>query len=369
MAVETRPVDTISKDNLFIGLPIVLFERLLPSGAYDVPRNLGVLDSAELAKAVEVAQFRNKTSGLSVLEREVVRLIEPTLTLGMFNFEPENMRLLLASKSFTEVTTSTVVVVDDEFTVPDDFTKFGALSNRAISTEPLTDLDPKTVTSEAVGTGDGVLGTTSGDFALDYPILVIGDITAFTVGVNNRLADLVAGAPGAGQIGVVVGAVATSGFIDFEGTGNGVVPAAAEAVVATYTPSFTFANLTDYTVDPFEGRLRILGGSGQGGEFKTRAGQTLIADYSYVQPTETQLKPFTQSSFEGRATIKQLTDVGVNFIWDVPVVSIRVNDDALSWNADDFATGALTMNLLADPSAPATPFGVWRHFPETPAAC
>lgn len=368
MAVETRPVDTISKENLFIGLPIVLFERKLSDGTFDVPRNLGILDSSELQKAVEIAQLRNRASGLSVLEREIIRQIEPSLALGVFNFEPENMRLLLASKSLTEVASSTVVVTNDPFTVPNDFDKFGALANRSITTEPLTSLNAAPVTSEAVGTGQGgTFGETTGDFALDFPILVIGDVTSYLEGATERVGNLVAGTtPLAGEIGIVVGAVANSGQITYPA---GEAPASGDDIVATYTPSFTFTNLTDYVLDPFEGRLRILGGSGQGGEFKTRAGQILHADYSYNQPDENQLAPFTQASFEGRATVKQLTDVGVNFIWDIPVVSIRVNDDALTWNADDFATGSLTMNLLSDPSAPSAPFGTWRHFPETPASC
>lgn len=368
MAVETRPVDTISKENLFIGLPIVLFEQKLASGAFDVPRNLGLLDSAELAKTVEIAQLRNKTSGLSVLEREVVRLVEPVLNIGMFNFEVKNTQLMLASCDIVNFSASTTVVLNDEVTVPNAFTKFANLTNRDITTDPLTSLDPKVNTLEVVTASapGGSFGETPGDFALDFPILLITDValyqeTTLAGVVTDRTADLVAGAAiGTGDIGIAVGATTTSGDIDYF---TAEAPAAGLKIEVTYTPTFTFTNLTDYVLDPFEGRIRFLDVD------KVKAGQVLLADYSFTQPIEDRLKPFTQASFEGKATVKQLTDVGINFIWDIPSVSIRVNDDPLTWNADDFATGSLTMNILADPASPANPFGIWRQFPESTVAC
>lgn len=366
MSVEPRPTDLITKENLLVGIPFVLFERKLASGAFDTPRNLGIIDSAELQKVVEVLQLRNRQSGLSVLEREVVGRLEPSLALQLFNFEPANMQLFLSSKDLTTVAASTVVVTDDEVTVPPNFpNQFASLDNRNLTTEPLTDLDVKTITLENVGLGQGgTFGETQGDFALDFPILVIGDVTLYQEtpsggSPTNRTGDLVAGAaPLAGQIGIIVGASATSGEITYPA---GEAPALNVKIEATYTPSFTFTNGTDYLLDPFDGRIRFLNTN------QVRVGEVLLADYSYSQPDEEQLKPFTQSAFEGRATIKQLTDVGINFIWDVPSVSIRVNDDPFAFNADDFATASLTMNLLS--VGGATPFGTFRQFPESPAAC
>lgn len=367
MSVEPRPTDLVTKEHLFVGLPIVLFERKLASGAFDTPRNLGILDSAELQKTVEVAQLRNRASGQSVLEREVVRLVEPNLQVALFNFEPKNAQLFLSSKDLVTVAQTVTAVTDDEVVVPDSFDKFAVLDNRNITTEPLTSLDAKTVTLEKVGTGQGgTFGETTGDFALDFPILVIGDVTLYQEtpsggSANDRTADLVAGSsPAAGQIGIEVGATATSGQITYPA---GEAPAAGTLIEVTYTPSFTFTNLVDYVLDPFEGRIRFLDVN------KVRASQIVLADYSFNQPDEDQVKPFTQASFEGRATVKQLTDVGVNFIWDIPSVSIRINDDSFTWNADDFATASLTMNILADPNSPSAPFGTWRQFPETPASC
>ncbi len=363
MAVEPRPVDTVTKENLFVGTPIVLFERKLSSGAFDVPFNLGIVEGSELQKVVQLLELRDAASGLQVLNRRSVGAIEPLLQLSLFNFEPDVMRYLLGSCSTTVISAALTVVLDDEVTVPDAFTKFASLDNRNVTTEPLTDLDAKTVTLEAVGTGDGVLGTTDGDFALDFPVFVLTDLSGgvFTIGGVDRTGDLVAGVPGAGQIGLTVGAVPNSGFLDFEGTGGGAVPAAGDAIVATYTPTFTFTNGTDYILDLFEGRIRFLSTD------KVRADQIVLADYSYNRAATTRLTPFTQNAFEGKATVKQLTDIGINFIWTIPSASIRVNDEALTWSAEDFATGSLTMDILSDGSA--APFGTFDQFPETPVVC
>lgn len=363
MSVFARPTDTVTKGNLFIGLPIVLFERKLANGSFDTPRNLGIVDSAELQKVVNVAQLRNRSSGVSVLERELVRQLEPSLVIGMFNFEPENMRLFLAGKTLTTVASSTPAVTDDVFVAPQDPKAFGKLANRLITTEPLTALTYQTVTDENVGTGDGTSGDTSGDFALDYTVAAVGDVTSVTVGGVAFTPIAVAAAASGNEVEVVVGASSTSGNLRF--AVGGVYSNVTGQILATYTPSHTLTSLTEYVLDPQEGRLRIRRDTGEPAEFKVSAGQALLADYSYTQPDETQFDAFTQSTFEGRATIQHLTDdAGVNFIWDVPSVSIRVNDDAFAWNADDFAVGSLTMNILQDPSQPTKPFGTFRQFPE-----
>lgn len=358
MSIEARPTDTITKNNLFVGMPFILFERKLASGAFDTPRNLGIIDSAELQKTIEVLQLTNKQSGITVLEKEAIGRIEPRLQIGIFNFEPANMRYFLASKSLTEVSSSTVVVTDDEVTVPSLFpNEYAPLSNALITTEPLTDLDPKTVTSEAVGTGDG----SSNAFALDFPVLVVGDLTTITVGGVTYTPIAVSAAATGNEVEVVVGAVATSGNLEFFVGGSTTPPPNGDAIVATYTSTMTFTSGTDYTLDPTDGRIRFLDTD------KVRIGQILEADYSYTQLDETTFVPFTQGSFEGRVTIKQLTGLGVNFIWDIPSASIRLNDDPFAWNADDFATGTITMNILS--VGGCAPFGTWRHFPETPDVC
>jgi hypothetical protein len=365
MSVIARPIDTITKENLFIGYPIVLFERLLSSGSYDVPRNLGIVDAAELQTIVGISQLRNQSSGVSVIEREVVRQLEPSLVFGIFNFEPENMRLFLASSELTSLSPSTVVVTDNEYVVPNDTNKFGVLSNRNLTTPALTDLTFKTITAEDVGTGDGTLGAVSGEYALDHSVAAVGDVTGLTV-AGVAFTPIAVGAAAAGnEVEVVVGASGTSGNLQF--FVGGAPSDVTGAIAATYTPSHALVNGTDYLVDPYEGRVRMLFGSGEGAEFKVDPDQILLADYSYARFASTQMRPFTQSTFEGRATIQQLTEgLGVNYIWTVPVVSIRVNDEAFSWSAEDFAVGSLTMNILSDPSSVTAPYGTFIQYPETP---
>lgn len=360
MAIEPRPVDLVTKQNLFVGTPIVLFEREISTGVFDTPLNLGIVDNAELQKVVQLLDLNNAQSGLTQLERRAVGGIQPALQLGLFNFEPNVMRYMLGSKAVTTLAASTVAVTDDEVTVPNSFDKFAVFDNRNLTTEPLTDLDCKTITSEAVGTGQGgTFGETQGDFALDFPVFVIGDITSYLEGGVERVGDLVAGAaPMAGQIGVIVGASATSGEITYPA---GEAPAAGDAIVVTYTPSFTFTNGTDYVLDPFEGRIRFLDTD------KVRANQVVLADYSYSRVDTTRLSPFTQNAFSGRATVKQLTDIGINFIWTIPSVSIRLTDDALTWDNENFATGTLIMDILSDGTS--APYGVFDQYPETPAVC
>jgi hypothetical protein len=157
---------------------------------------------------------------------------------------------------------------------------------------------------------------------------------------------------------VVVGASATSGNLQYF-TGEG--PAAGTTLQATYTPSFTFTNGTDYLLDPFEGRIRFLAGLN-----KVKAGQTLLADYSYTQVASTQMSPFTQGAFQGRATVKQLTDIGINFIWTIPSASIRITGDSLAWDDENYATGTLAMDVLNNGGC--DPFGTWVQYPETPDA-
>ena len=59
----------------------------------------------------------------------------------------------------------------------------------------IDDIDPTPIVNEAVGTGDGASGGTKGDFALDYPIAAVADLSGgtFTVGGVDKTAALVAG--------------------------------------------------------------------------------------------------------------------------------------------------------------------------------
>ena len=97
-----------------------------------------------------------------------------------------------------------------------------------------------------------------------------------------------------------------------------------------------------------------------------RPAQLLDIDYTYNDFSRNDLTPFTQNVTLGRARISHLTNIGVNFIWDVPSASVRIDDNDFEWNPEDFAVGTLTLNILNDPSSTSAPFGTWQHFPETP---
>lgn len=358
MSVQPRPVDNVSVDNLFVGMPFFEFEPLLSGGGFGAGRNLGIVDSAELQKALETIQLITAQSGTTVVEREEVSRLELTLQLGIYNHEPANLQLLLGSESLTVQAQQTVAVTDELMTVLAS-DRFSNLAQRNITTA-LTQIEPQTNTDELVGTGQGgTFGETTGDFSLAFPIELLADITAFSVGGVDRLSDLVSGtSPMAGEIGVVIGASATSGQITFP---SGEAPASGATIVATYTPSFNAADFTenaDYVLDPLEGRVRFITSD------KVKPGQRLEVGYSFTQLDQTRLVPFTQNSFRGRGTVRHLTDLGVNFIWAIPSIQIRITDDAFTWNRDGFAVTNVAVNILSDGSA--TPFGTWDSFPETP---
>lgn len=364
MAIETRPdVNTLTSANPFVGLPFVEFAPETSPGVYDPYRQLGIVDSAELQKDIELLTMRSFQSGLGSVVRELVGSLEARLQVGLYQFDEDNLQLFLGSSSITAQGATTVAVTDDAFSVPSGFpSQFADLTNGNITTEPLTDLDCQTITSENVGTGQGgTFGETQGDFALDFPILVVADVTSYIETaangtVTDRTGDIVAGAsPMAGEIGIIEAAVATSGEITYP---SGEAPASGTVITVTYTPSFTFTNGTDYLLDLTDGRIRMLNTN------KVRTGQTLIADYSYTRAANNRLVPFTQREFNGRARVKQLTDVGVNFIWTIPKVSVRLTDDPFAWSGDDFARGTLVVNLLDDGTT--QPYGTFDLYPETP---
>ena len=195
MSVFPRPADPITKAHLFIGQPIVEFSPALSTGGFGPHRSLGIIDAAAIQKTIELATLRNPQSGVSRLEREIVRLFEGRLALSVFNFDPENMRLFLAARDLTAVSGGTVAVVNELLTLTDDDRDFVNLDNMLV-TEPLTGLDVAQIVLEAVGIGQGTpFGETLGQFSLDFPIKVIGDVTSYLENTTERVADLVGGNP------------------------------------------------------------------------------------------------------------------------------------------------------------------------------
>jgi len=375
MSVQPRLTDTLTRENVFIGLPQVEFAPQNSSGGYDAYRNLGILDGSELQKTLAVVQLINASSGFQVVEREEIARLELALRITLFKFDSENLRLFLGARTITPVSGGTATITNEIFTVLAD-DRFGSLTQRLVTA--VTGINPRAIADEEIGVGDAVNGGVTGDFNLDYPVEILGDVTAFTVGGVSKLAALVAGTtPLAAEIGIEIAPAGGVSRITF---GSGQIPASGAAIVAGYTPSWAIADFTendDYVLDPLNGGVRFLATPTGGkkiaaaadddsvnGTGADRPGQQLDVDYSYTSLTRNEMSPFTQNSFAGRARVSQLPDMGVNLIWEVPSVSIRITDDAFTWVKDNFASGTLIMNLLSDGTA--TPFGTIKHYEETP---
>lgn len=342
MPIESRPSDTFTKDNLLIGFSVVEFTP----AASGVPVQVGILSGEELQKEVEVLQLQRGDSGTLTVDRELISSIEVTMQLEVFNFRADIAELIFGSTDGTIVSADPAAsVVDDPFTIPitDAINSFVGLSNGDIDETTFvgTSVTAATRTDEAVGTGDNTLGDSSGDYSLDYKPLIVADVASITVAGVTYTPIAVAAAASGNEVEVVVGTGATSGDLQFfEG---GVAANVSGEILATYTPSHAFANLTDYVVDPKLGRIRVL--SVDGGSDALKSGQPMYADYSYNRRATTDLKPFTRTQVDGSCTIKHLTDIGVNFIWTVPSATILITDDALTFGAEEFGTATLALNI------------------------
>lgn len=368
MSVQQRPIDDVTPENLLIGMPFVEFSFLLSSGTFGPFFNLGIVDNAEIAKALEFVQLRSAQSGVDVLLRELVRSFDGTLNVGVFDFSARNMQLFFASAGLTLLSGGTTAVVGDTFELTDDPEDFLDLDNANLleTTETVSAdlISGESVTENAPGSP---FGETQGDFSLDFKILVVADVTSYVEtsagGVSvERVGDIVAGgAPMAGEIGIIEGAVATGGEITYP-AGEG--PAAGTQISVTYEPSFTgFVLNTDYTLDPKNGRIRFLSFNGALDEFKNF--QPLELDYDFDAKVRGEIQPFTQFVFQGRARLRLLTDVGINILWTIPKSQVRLTDDAFAFSRDEFGVGALAINMLDNGGA--APFGNLETFSEPQA--
>lgn len=367
MSVQPRPVDVLTVDFLQLGMPYIEFAPSLGSGAFGPFRSLGVVDSAEVAKTIELATLRSAQSGTSVKLRELVRSFDAILNIGLFQHSPENMQLMFGSSTLVDVVANPAAsVVGDPFVLTDDPENFLDLSNQLLDESSVV-ITADARTLEAVGVGDGILGPSTGDFALDFKISVIGDVSLYqetTGGVPvDRTADLVAGAaPLTTQIGIEVGATIVSGEITYFA---GEAPAVGVVIEVTYDPTFATVLNTDFTVDPIPGRVRVLA-------FETtvpnvepfRQFQPMEADYDFVEVAHDDLQPFTQFTFAGQTRVRLLTDVGINIIWTVPSTSVRLTDDAFVFNRDEFQVTTLAIDLFD--AGGTVRFGTMEVYPETP---
>lgn len=365
MSVAPRPIDTTTVDFLQLGMPYVEFSPLLTSGAFGPFRSVGIVDTAEIAKTLELATLRSAQSGISVKIRELVRQFDAQLNVGVFQHSPENMQLIFGSESITDVVADPAAsIVGDPFQLTDNPEDFVDLANQLLD-ESTVVVTANAILDEAVGTGQGgTFGETQGDFSLDFKILVIGDVSSYVErlgGVDTeRVSDLVAGgAPMAGEIGIIVAAVATGGEITYPG---GEAPAVDTEIIVDYEPTFATVLNTDFSTDPIPGRIRLFAFDGGVDAFKSF--QPMEADYDHVEVAHDDLKPFTQFVFQGRTRIRLLTDVGINMIWTVPRSSARVTDDAFTFNRDEFQVSTITFDLLD--AGGVDRFGTMELYPETP---
>ena len=366
MSVQPRPTDNLTVDFLQLGMPYVEYAPSLGNGAFGPYRSLGIVDSAEIAKTIELVTLRSSQSGISVKIRELVRSFDAVLNVGLFQHEAENLQLMFGSSSLTPVVANAAkAVTGDAFDLTDDEQDFLDLSNQLID-ESTVVVTADEISLESVGTGQGgTFGETTGDFSLDYKINVIGDVTGYfetdSLGVvTDRTGDLVSGStPAAGQIAIVTGSGATGGQITYP---SGEAPASGVIITATYEPSFAFVLNTDFVVDPKPGRVRMLNVGGATDALG--AFQPMEANYNYTELDHSQLKPFTQFVFSGQIRIRLLTDVGINLIWTVPSASIRVTDDAFVFNRDEFQVTQLAIDFLD--AGGTDRFGTMQAYQETP---
>lgn len=344
MPIEARAADPFTTGNLLIGFSSIQWERLKSDGTYAAAVDFGILASEELAKEIETLTLESGASGTLAVVREIVTRIAPTLNVGIFNFRAELAELIFGSTDHVDVSANAAQVVTNDpvqipTTLPTD--TFVPLANSNVNAASFsgTSVTCAPIVAEIVGTGVGTTGAVSGDFKLKFKPLILGDVSSITVAgvAYTPVAALTAG----NQVVVVVGTGATSGNLQF-GVG-GVAANVTGQILATYTPSHTFANLTDYVVDPLLGRIRFL--LVDGGTDKLKNGQNMHVDYTYRRAAGVTLKPFTRNSVSGKLVIRHLTDIGSNFRWDIPSVSILLNGDALTFGADDFVTGSLTISI------------------------
>lgn len=513
MSVEPRPVDNFTKDNLLLGMPFVEFRPT--GGTY---QNVGIVNSAELAKALETIQLRSAQSGVAVTVRELPTSIDPQFNIGVYNWAADILRYSLGSATKVAVSANAAQAVTAEVvTSSADPLDFLDLANRALNAGSVV-VAPAPVSGEAVGTGDGTTGSTSGDFKLAYKLRRVVDITG-TIDVTNGgvvtsySPVAVGGTTTGNQVEVVVGTGSDSGDLRFY---QGGIPVnVTGTIAATYTPSFTLteglpggaltavvnaqsddggvftnettdansvglgdvtltpavpvvndafyvgaaapfdrarfsisaagtnytviweyhngtawtalnnvtdktnafknagtaldvtwdmpadwravlvnsigpyffvrarvatvstptgatgsqvwtSNANDYLVDLKGGKLQVHHEANKAAGVRPLiAGQKVIADYTFNRRGHTRLQPFTQLSFDGSVRIRQLTDVGMNFVWEVPSAQLIVTDDSVEFSDDDFATGNLTVKLLDHPT---DRFGVMQVYSETEAA-
>ena len=359
MPLGTRSPDTFTIDAFLLGFSKFEFEQLLNDGSYGPVVDLGILNSEELTKEISLLEMEDGSGGTATTALELVSKLKPAWELGLFNFSANLAQYLFGAPSLTtNVADAAKNVPAELLQIPTSETDaartFINLSNADVDDTPgnLT-LTCAEVTEVILGDGTG---DTPGDFSLKFKPLLFGDVTAATetntaTGVLVRtytMVDTTSG--GATELGVQDGVIATSGDLDL----SQVVPVGNQLNI-TYTPTHVLeedidALDPDMMLDPLLGRIRfpnIDTPLAKDATSPLRAGQPLSLSYNYNQKASVTFKPFTQGggSFLGRCTVRHWTDVGSNFTWVIPSVTIRIDDQALSFGTEDFVNGSLVIGI------------------------
>ncbi len=365
MSVQTRPIDLLTRTHGMLGTPYVEWAFALDGGGFGSYREIGIVEAAEIAQAVTNADMRDPRSGTSQLVRRHTREFDLTLSATTKKFDAANLQLMLLASGITAVAGGVTAVAADSVFLTDDPEDFVDLANAGLVEATVTVTAAEVGTSpdlERVGTGQGTpFGETQADFALDFTVLVVGDVSSYietpAAGVvTERVGDIVAGAaPMAGQIGIIETAIATSGEITYP-AGEG--PAAGTTIDVTYAPTHTITDNVDAFYDPKFGRVRCIFSTN-----KLRALQPIDVAYDYNAIAHDEISPGTQLTFPGRARIRHLPDVGVNWIWPIPQASIQASGEAFAFSPDEWAGHAISITLENNGSA--NPYGVLEIFDET----
>lgn len=368
-AVETREsINALTSDNLMIGVPFIEFAFKTGTNVFGSYRQLGIVQSASITKDVEIVSLRSAHSGVDQLVRELVRRFEARLAITVSQFDKKNMQLMFGSASSpAAISGGTTPVEDDPFTLP-AYPEWGNLANDIDGTS-FDDLDPAPIVGEEVAVSDGIVLEFTLDFKLStsdigLSVVLYHDGVDVTSAAGGSLTlDEGTANSGTGNITLDednVPAVDSGARIFYHSDD---IPAAGVVITADYTPLRALVEDTDFIVDYDLGRVRRVAADATD-EF-LRADQPMLADYDTIDFTGSTIVPFTQFTFEGRARLKLLTDVGVNIIWPIPLVNLRINDDDFEFSREEFAEGSLTLTLVDDGTA--TPFGTMQVYEEDAA--
>ncbi len=356
MPVQARPADQFTRDNLLLGFSVIEFEPALSSGGFGVAVPLGIIESQAFQKEVDEINLERADSGFLTVDRKVISRLEPSLGITTFNFRANLARYVFGSDVTTAVVADAASAVTDDpvvaLTGADATRSFLNLGNADVAAGSFT-ATGAAVSAENVTnvTGDG---TTSGDYKLGFKVEDFNDVSLLreldSAGALVRTFVPQAGSASSEFEAQVLGSVAaTSGDIElFQAVGAGnTIEATYDSTLAS-TEDDNSAAAADYIIDPLLGRVmwRRLDTFGTpDGVSAHREGQTVDFGYTYNRLASVTLQPFRQNQFDGRTTVRHLTDLGVNFIWDIPSSTILITDDDLTFGAEEFATGSLKLQI------------------------